>query len=147
MDDTQRARCHMKSKAWLGSGFLESVRRFPQRTALQVRGHEITYADLYEQASATAATLAEHTPSGGSPLTAVFAARCETAYVGVLAALLRGHGYVPLNPSFPAQRTRIMLERSDCRAVVVDPEAIETFAENRWDRDRFDFCHAATQGK
>ncbi|MBL8554531.1 MAG: amino acid adenylation domain-containing protein [Phenylobacterium sp.] len=66
-----------------------------------------------------AATLAEFDP-GGVELTAVFAYRSRTAFVGVLGALLAGHGYVPLNPSFPIERTRAMFRRSGCRTLIVD---------------------------
>jgi non-ribosomal peptide synthetase component F len=53
-------------------------------------------------------------------LTAVFAYRSVTAFVGVLGALLCGHGYVPLNRTFPPERTRTMLQRSGCRTLVLD---------------------------
>jgi amino acid adenylation domain-containing protein len=43
--------------------------------------------------------------------------------MGVLAALLRGHGYVPLNRTFPVDRTRTMLQRAGCRAVIVDSDS------------------------
>ena len=55
-----------------------------------------------------------------TPLTAVFAARSQSAFIGILGALFRGHGYVPLNPKFPADRTRHMLEASECSAIIVD---------------------------
>src|SRR2546423_9168349 len=51
------------------------------------------------------------------------------AFAGVLAALLRGHGYVPLNRTFPQQRTAQMLERSGCRAVVVDEGSADQLDE------------------
>ena len=53
-------------------------------------------------------------------MTGVFGHRSVTAYASVLAGLLRGHGYVPFNPSFPTERTRSMLIRSDCRSIIVD---------------------------
>ena len=53
-------------------------------------------------------------------LTAVFARRSVTAYAGVLAALSRGHAFVPLNPAFPVERTRQMLKRSTATALIVD---------------------------
>lgn len=68
-------------------------------------------------------TLAERAPEGGPPLTAVLAHRTPTAYIGVLGALLKGNGYVPLHPDFPAARNRSMLQRSGCRTVVVDKPA------------------------
>ena len=47
----------------------------------------------------------------------------------MLGALLAGTGYVPLNRKFPPQRTRLMLERSGCRAVIVDRESAEQLSE------------------
>jgi non-ribosomal peptide synthetase component F len=57
------------------------------------------------------------------PLTAVLGHRHATTFAGILGALFRGHGYVPLNPVFPPDRTRAMLERSQVRCVVVDAGA------------------------
>ena len=103
----------------LWSGFLNSSRQFPERPAIDVGGGEVTYRELAERATRIAATIQEAEPDG-SPLTAVFAYRSATSYVGVLGALLAGHGYVPLNRTFPVDRTRAMLERSRCRSVIVD---------------------------
>ena len=55
-----------------------------------------------------------------TPLTAVFAYRSPAAFIGVLGSLLAGNGYVPLNRTFPIERTQVMLERSGCRSIVVD---------------------------
>lgn len=103
----------------LGSRFLRSAGRHGDRPALQLADQTLTYAQLQALASAMAGALAAHAP-GGPLLTAVFAHRSVTAYAGVLAALLRGHGYVPLNPAFPPERTRGMLVHSGCRALIVD---------------------------
>lgn len=104
----------------LWSGFLRSSERFPERPALEVEGRRFTYAELRQKAETIAATLLRCDEGGEPRLTAVFAYRSAVAFSGVLAALLRGHGYVPLNRTFPPERTRTMLERSECRAVVVD---------------------------
>ena len=89
----------------------------------------LSYRELRERAASLAATLTRRTPPGTSPLTAVFGYRSSTAFAGILAALFRGHGYVPLNRTFPAARTRITLERADCRAVIVDTESAEQLDE------------------
>ncbi len=102
------------------SGFLDSVARHAGRPALQLGGEVLSYAALQERAAAIAATLDAQAPAGEGGLTAVFAHRSITAYAGVLGALLRGHGYVPLNPAFPTDRTRGMLLRSGCRSLIVD---------------------------
>ena len=107
----------------LRSGFLASCERYPDRPALHVADRHWSYAELRARAEAFAATLEAAGADDGPPLTAVFGHRSATAFAGLLAGLLRGHGYVPLNPAFPIDRTRTMLERSECRAVIVAPDA------------------------
>ncbi len=113
----------MSEDRTLRSGFLASVARFGGRQALTVGKLELTYAELHARAVRVAATLDRHGGEDEGSLTAVFGHRHPTAFAGVLGALLRGHGYVPLNPSFPVDRSRSMLARSRCRCVVVDPTA------------------------
>jgi amino acid adenylation domain-containing protein len=111
----------------LSSGFLASAERFPDRPALELSGAATSYAELRRRASAIAAALAAGAPEEPR-LTAVVVSRSVTAYAAVLGALLRGHGYVPLNPRYPADRNRAILERSGCGAVVVDEGAIDAAA-------------------
>src|SRR4051812_15635340 len=99
----------------LQAGFLRSAEAFPDNVALEVAGEVLTYSQLREKAIAISATLAALSVDNEVPLTAVFAYRSVTAFGGALAALIRGHGYVPLNRTFPPERTRLMLERSRCR--------------------------------
>ena len=102
------------------TGFLRSVALHPERPALELDGRVLGYRQLRDLAAALAATLDSQAPEEEPPLTAVFGHRSITAYAGVLGALLRGHGYVPLNPAFPTDRTRAMLQRSGCRSLIVD---------------------------
>ncbi len=107
----------------LASGFEKSAERFPHHPAVEVNGETCTYAELRDKAKSVAATLTRYLPTATPPLTAVFAYRSMTAFVGVMGALLRGHGYVPLNRTFPPDRSRQMLQRSKCRAVIVDRDS------------------------
>ena len=104
----------------LHGGFLATAERWPDATALEAEGERLTYAALRARAGRISAALSQHTPPGGEPLTAVFAQRSTTTFAGILAALLAGHGYVPLNRTFPASRTRSMLVSANARALVVD---------------------------
>lgn len=108
------------SRRTVRAGFLASAERFPERPALQLGDDQLSYRELGAQAASLAATLDAHAPAGEPALTAVFGHRSVVAYAGVLGALFRGHGYVPLNPAFPTDRTRAMLQRSRCRSLVVD---------------------------
>ncbi|MCX6347918.1 MAG: amino acid adenylation domain-containing protein [Candidatus Aureabacteria bacterium] len=107
----------------LSQGFLRSVKAFGNRPAIEVSDDVLTYEELFEKSASLAATMVRHQTGGEPPLTAVFAYRSATAFAGILAALMRGHGYVPLNRTFPTERTRAMLRRSGCRAMVVDAES------------------------
>ena len=113
----------------LRSGFLRSCERLPDRIALEVDGQAISYGALRDAAASLAALLTARAPAGGPPLTAVFGQRSRGVFTGLLAALLRGHGYVPLNPAFPPERTRQMLVRSGCRSLVVDEHGAKRLPE------------------
>ena len=105
------------------TGFARSAERFAERPALEVAGETLNYGELRQRAAAIGAAIAERSPAGAPPLTAVFGSRSPTAFAGVLGALWAGNGYVPLNPSFPVHRCREMLIRSGCRTLVVDGAA------------------------
>jgi non-ribosomal peptide synthetase component F len=114
----------------LPSRFLRSAALFPERPALEVAGSTLTYSELHRRAVAIARLLLDEDPGGATPqLTGVFASRSVHAFAAVLGVLLRGHGYVPLNPRFPVMRNRDMLERAGCRVVVVDPEHLDAARE------------------
>ena len=105
--------------ATLATGFRRSVERFPDRPALAVDGSEISYEDLHRRAlGVSQLLLAEDTE--GPPLTAVFGGRSAATFAGILGVLLRGYGYVPLNPRYPADRNRELLERSRATTLVVE---------------------------
>ena len=80
----------------------------------------MTYRELDQRAKRLAATLQSEVVNDGIPLTAVFAYRSETAYAAILGTLMAGHGYVPLNRTFPVNRTRLMLRKSMVRSIIVD---------------------------
>lgn len=107
----------------LRSGFLRSCEAFPHRPALEVEGKTLSFQELRKKAASLAVTLGQRAPSNDPLLTAIFAYRSVTAFAGILGALFRGHGYVPLNRRFPPARTQTMLQRSGCRAVIVDTES------------------------
>lgn len=105
------------------SGFLESAERFPNRPALWVDGVTMSYAELLHRAQSLAATLQQRVARDGTTLVGVFADRSVDSFAGILGSLLAGCGYVPLNPTFPVARTKWMMQRAGCRALIVDSSA------------------------
>lgn len=103
----------MNEKRALWRGFLESAERFPERLALFAEGRTLSYQELHGLATRIAATIQANPEYSQVPLTAVFAYRSPTAFAGVPGALLAGNGCVPLNRTFPTERTEVMFERSE----------------------------------
>jgi len=110
------------STASLFSGFVAAADRFPDRPALEVAGRTLSYRQLFDRAASISAALAR-ADRGDPPLVGVLAHRTPSAFAGVLGTLMAGLAYVPLNPTFPAERSGLMLERSGARAIVADTEA------------------------
>ena len=109
---------NMERALW--AGFVQSAERFPERPAVLADAQTLSYHELQGLATRIAATIQSRPEFSPVPLTAVFGYRSPTAFAGVLGALLAGNGYVPLNRTFPPERTEVMLERSGCRSIIVD---------------------------
>jgi len=110
-------------------GFLRHAEATPERPALEVGAERLSYGELAERAARIGTAIAAAETAGEPDLTAVYGSRSATAYAGILGALWAGNGYVPLNPTFPADRCREMLLRSGARTLVVDEEREELVAE------------------
>jgi amino acid adenylation domain-containing protein len=110
----------MKTEKALWRGFMQSAERFPERPAVFAEARTLPYYELRSLATSIAATIQAHPEFSQVPLSAVFGYRSPTAFAGVLGALLAGNGYVPLNRTFPIERTEVMFERSECRTITVD---------------------------
>ena len=92
------------------------VARTPDAVAVSFGDHQLTYSALWRRAGRIAAKLAARGVSTESRV-AVCLHR-ETALVVTLLAVLRsGAAYVPLDPDYPADRLRLMLD--DCSAALV----------------------------
>ncbi|MGY3495035.1 amino acid adenylation domain-containing protein [Bradyrhizobium sp. USDA 4502] len=113
-----------RSRRGLWTGFLRSAELFPDRPAVVAQGASLSYRQLREVAVRIAACIQAHREVSWTPLTAVFAHRSATAFAGVLGSLLAGNGYVPLNRTFPVERTKSMFVRSECRSIIVDAESL-----------------------
>ncbi|MBB4901506.1 amino acid adenylation domain-containing protein, partial [Streptomyces griseostramineus] len=99
--------------------FAEQVRRTPTRPALDVDGTVLTYAELDARADRLARRLRR---AGARPETfvAVVLPRSADLVVALLAVVRTGAAYVPVDPHYPADRIRYMLQDCDPALVVTD---------------------------
>ena len=104
----------------LHSGFLSSASRFPERPALEVDGKVLTYSALKEEAAKISAALVQCIGGGEPRRVGILANRSLPVYTGLLGTLMAGFAIVPLNPGFPAERTRQMIALAELDAIVLD---------------------------
>jgi amino acid adenylation domain-containing protein len=97
----------------------EQVARHPGRVAVQMDAREVTYAELGGRAQAIAAQLTD-LGAGPGALIAVAMARTPEMVAALLAVHRVGGAYVPVDPSYPADRIRFMVADSGAAVVVSD---------------------------
>ncbi|MER6573385.1 AMP-binding protein [Streptomyces sp. NPDC001093] len=107
--------------------FLRGLALSPQRPALRIGSHSVTYQELHEQALTLAGSL------GSAKVVGVLAGKTVTAYAGILAGLYAGATVVPLHPDFPADRTRRMLGLSGAAALIADERGRAVLSETDGD--------------
>lgn len=112
----------------LRRGFLSHAQLRPDAPALVARGQTRSYSELEQAARRQAAALVQL--CGGRPQrVGLFAYRSETAYTGTLAALFAGATYVPLNPTFPPEKTAAMASAAGLDAIILDSTCMPQAAQ------------------
>lgn len=104
--------------------FIEGMLRNPTGIALDVAGRTRTYEALHRSASDLAGRLTRVDDHLGG-LVGILAGESIAAYEGLLASLLSGSGYLPLNPTLPASRVASYLVRCGCSRLVADSQGAE----------------------
>lgn len=85
----------------------------------------ITYAQLEHSANQLATTLRK-AGVGAEDRVCLFADRGLDMVIGMLGILKSGGSYVPVDPGYPAERIRFMLEDSCPKTILVQRELLET---------------------
>ncbi|MBI5720141.1 MAG: amino acid adenylation domain-containing protein [Burkholderiales bacterium] len=99
--------------------FFDAAAAHPERTAVEVGTEWLSYAELRSRSLQVAHSLVA---TGGlaKPRVGVLASRSTSMYAGILGVLAGSGAVVPLNPGFPQERTRQMIELAGAQALVAD---------------------------
>ncbi|HET9587877.1 MAG TPA: AMP-binding protein, partial [Anaerolineales bacterium] len=89
----------------------EQIERTPDAVAVQFEEESLTYRELDRRAEQVAKVLGSHGVKPGT-LVGLFVNRSIELLVGLLGVLKAGGAYLPLDPSFPAERLAFMLADS-----------------------------------
>lgn len=112
--------------ASIGSLFIETALRSPDRTAVVHGDEHVTYGALLADASALAADLAASGVRSGD-LVALSGKPSPALVTGMLAILLAGGAYVPMNPADPAERSKLLLDECGAKFLLHDQSDIPGF--------------------
>lgn len=106
--------------------FEQQVEQTPEGVALAFEGREITYRELNGRANALAEQLMDLGVGPGG-IVAVCLERSVELVVSLLAILKAGGAYLPLDPSWPEERQRLLLKEAGCSLLLTakGPEVIQ----------------------
>ena len=116
----------------------DSFARFGDNTALQIENTSYTYKELqrltnslYCAINAALSSIGDIAKSSDelslSNSIAIFCYKSELAYAGILASILSGITYAPLNPKFPSTRTLKMLQSAKSKIIILDENCLQAF--------------------
>jgi amino acid adenylation domain-containing protein len=95
----------------------EQVARTPKAIAVEHQGRKLTYRELNERANQLARRLRE-LGVGLETRVGLLVERSLEMVVGLLGVLKAGAAYVPLDPDYPPERLRYMLESSQVKVLL-----------------------------
>ncbi|MBW4483047.1 MAG: amino acid adenylation domain-containing protein [Tildeniella torsiva UHER 1998/13D] len=99
--------------------FEQQVERSPDAVALVFETQRLTYQDLNQQANQLAHYL-RTVSIGPESLVGICLERSPLMVIALLSTLKAGAAYVPLDPSFPANRLRFMVQDSQIALLITD---------------------------
>lgn len=100
--------------------FEEQVLKTPDQVALKMGDQVLTYQELNEQANRLARWLRNEGITRGH-VVGLMVNRSPMMIVGLLAIVKAGGTYLPIDPDYPNERIRFMLEDSQAAMLLVEP--------------------------
>src|SRR5437763_2641500 len=99
----------------------EACRRWPTKIAVASGAERLTYGELDAQANRLATELRAR-GVGPEAIVGVCLPRRASIAVAVLAVMRAGGAYLPLDPGYPTDRRRFMLEDAGASVLITTPE-------------------------
>jgi len=113
--------------------FETQARRTPAAVAVELGGEKLSYGELDRQANRLAHHLIRRAwPEGARGVewrVGLCVERSLATVVGVLGILKAGAAYVPLDPSYPDRRLRLMVESAGCAAVLTRGSLLDRLSD------------------
>lgn len=98
--------------------FEEQVLKTPDKTAIIFEDTKLTYKELNEKANQLANHLIKQGIKPGN-IVGVLLNRSLEMMIGLIAILKTGSGYLPMDPEYPIERIKYMLDNSNASSILI----------------------------
>ena len=123
LEDFNRTKLEYSKEKLIHQLFTEQADKTPSAVALQYKNETLTYRELNEQANRLAGVLRGHGVKPDKPV-AIIVNRSLEMIIGIMAILKAGGAYLPIDPSYPGERIKYMLEDSETGILLTQKELI-----------------------
>lgn len=110
--------------------FEAQVERTPEAVAVVFENEQLTYRELNQRANQMARYLSRCCGVKPETMVGICVERSPAMIVSLLGIMKAGAAYVPLDPAFPLERLRFMLEDSQAPVLLTTKSTIENFQLN-----------------
>jgi amino acid adenylation domain-containing protein len=117
------------SRVCLHELFEEQIRRSPQADAVAMRDLRLSYETLNQKANQLAHYL-KRKGAGPEVVVAVALERSPEMVQAVLGVLKSGGAYLPLDPTYPTERLRYMLDDSGATMIIAQTDLLERLSDS-----------------
>ncbi len=100
------------------SGFLNSCKKHPGNTALIINDTAYTYQQLLSIAEGISEQLYSSPKKENKTLAGIYTDNSVYTYASIIAVLLSGSGFVPLNNKFPAEKLKSIVSSSGLKHIL-----------------------------
>lgn len=123
--------------------FEEQVKRTPNNIAISFQSKKITYKELDERANRLAMYLKYKYKIRPDMLIALCLEKCEFTIISLLAVLKAGGAYVPIDPNYPLENIKFIIEDANVELVITNQKYSEKIRK-LWESDLQPLCKLAT---
>ncbi|MCL6591115.1 MAG: amino acid adenylation domain-containing protein [Firmicutes bacterium] len=123
LEDFNRTRAGYPSGKLIHELFAEQAAKTPGEIALQFKHKSLAYRELNEQANCLARILRNQGVKKDCPV-GIMLNRSLEMIIGIMAILKAGGAYLPIDPQYPRERIKYMLEDSETQVLLTQGELI-----------------------
>ncbi|MCP4130915.1 MAG: amino acid adenylation domain-containing protein [bacterium] len=115
--------------------FEEQANKKPGKTALVYRDKTLSYKELDEQANQLAHYLIDEQQVNNNSLIGIYMERSPEAIIAILGILKSGAAYVPIDPGYPENRVKTMIDDSGISLLISGKKYIKRLNKLQWECD------------